>query len=289
MTQTTEPHPCLAQPCPFCGVDAHTPCVTRNSGREQRYPHSRRIALTRPVEERMPARADALCCVCGTKRTVNADYRRLQDPNYSPGYIGDGHPQGWRATQTLRCIECGHSTRHAMLNPGDSRWRYGDERLQRVALGESPTDIEYSADFVQRLRKEYRELFPHNPKLYHWFSTSAAEAAQERGDTHMPALCGDTATVPPSWSKSTPKSGPVAPERVDWDTEFEDPETGEWWVDMDCVNCLRVTNQRRAAQRRRQLERLLAWFAARPENIPDVEVDEVVAVLEQFLETDGTD
>jgi hypothetical protein len=52
---------------------------------------------------------------------------------------------------------------------------------------------------------------------------------------------------------------------------------------------LRVTNQRRAAQQRRQLERLLAWFAARPENIPDVEVDEVVDVLEQFLETDGTD
>jgi hypothetical protein len=221
---------------------------------------------------------------------VNADYRRLQDPNYSPGYIGDGHPRGWRATQTLKCTECGHSTRHAMLNPGDSRWRYGDERLQRLALGDSPNDIEYSADFLQRLRKEYRNLpFPRNPNLHHWYNKANAEAALERGETHMEALCGDLGTIPKSWSERSSKTGPVAPGRVDWDTEFEDTNTGEWWVDMDCVNCLRVTNERRLARQRRQLERLLAWFATHPENIPDVQVDEVVDVLEQFLEIDGTD
>ncbi|GLP83585.1 hypothetical protein TUM20984_50050 [Mycobacterium antarcticum] len=85
----------------------------------------------------------------------------------------------------------------------------------------------------------------------------------------MLALCGDTTTVPRGeWSKRSDKPGPVASDRIDWDTEFEDPETGGWWVDMDCVNCLRVTNEQRAARERERLEWLLMYFAARPDLIP---------------------
>lgn len=116
-----------------------------------------------------------------------------------------------------------------------------------------------------------------------------AEAARSRGESHMTALCGDVDTIPTSWSERSSNTGPVAPDRIDWDTEFEDPETGEWWIDMDCVNCLSVTNQRRLLARRDYLDRLLMWFAARPENIGDGQMEEVITLLEGFRPSSGTE
>lgn len=74
------------------------------------------------------------------------------------------------------------------------------------------------------------------------------------------------------------------PREIDWDTEFEDPETSLWWVDMSCVDCLRVANDRRRARRRERLEHLLAWFARHPEAIPEGESDQVLEVLGRLAE-----
>lgn len=60
----------------------------------------------------------ALCCNCGTLRTVSVNYRRLDDPNRS--FDDNEHPLGWRCTLTLRCSSCRRRTRHATLR--DFTW-----------------------------------------------------------------------------------------------------------------------------------------------------------------------
>jgi hypothetical protein len=105
----------LAIACPFCAATVGQPCRARESGREKDWPHSRRIDLTVPVNERyQPTKVEAMCCVCGNLRTVNSDYHRHNDPNYARS--DEGKRRGWRSTQTLKCLEC------AQLHPPrDSR------------------------------------------------------------------------------------------------------------------------------------------------------------------------
>lgn len=126
----------LDHDCPFCGAAAGQPCRTRNKagrpgGREQDRPHSRRIAMTTPVEDRRrPTRVDALCCACGLHRTVSSNhYGGWQDPNnaHSPANAD----RGWKRTKTLKCDACGERTRHAVLSYVDSKWRYSDEEQQQ--------------------------------------------------------------------------------------------------------------------------------------------------------------
>lgn len=130
-------------------------------------------------------------------------------------------------------------------------------------------------------------MFPRNPKLKHWYLPDSAKEAHERGDTHMTAMCGDTMEVPSNYksrSKRADTDGLVSPKRVDWDTEFEDPDTGMWWVDMDCPNCLRLVNEDRVESERERLEYLLAWFAKHPEKIADNDMWELSEHLERLAE-----
>lgn len=69
------------------------------------------------------------------------------------------------------------------------------------------------------------------------------------------------------------------------DVEYEDENTGLWWVDMVCVNCLRVTNEQRQTRRRQHLESLLAWSARHPEKIADNDVDVLLDVLGPLAQT----
>ena len=265
----TEPHPALAHSCPFCGVDPGRPCRThRGRGHELDHPHSRRITLARPDIQAIEAVAkvpvNALCCECGQLRTVSADYSRYRDPNHADS--DQGKTGGWRLTQTLKCSACGDRTRHALLRRHDAPYRDADEQRQQWILGH---DVDGWGSDRGWARAEYFAQFPRNPKLHHWFDTNQADEARQRGETHMAALCGATDTVPKSWSNRSKKDDPVAPDEVDWDTEFEDPETGMWWIDMDCVDCLKNANDRRQVRRRQLLEALLAWFARHPETISD--------------------
>jgi hypothetical protein len=184
----------LALSCPFCGASAGQLCRARKSGREQDWPHSRRIALTRTAPEHVAARVNALCCVCGNRRTVSDDYSRRQDPNYSGGV--SSHPQGWRSTQTLKCGECGEQTRHAILRAADSKWRDYDEELQLCALGDESLRGKWSDERIARLRREYREMFPRNPKLHHNWFRGDAEQAMADGNPRMLAICGETIDTP---------------------------------------------------------------------------------------------
>lgn len=271
-------HPALQYRCPFCHADPGEECRTRTGGRVNAWSHSRRIALTRPTEERLP-RPDvkALCCDCGQLRTVSANYHFGNDQNRSDGYFYDS--RGWSHTGTLKCVECGRPTRHALLRGEDDKYRDHDEDLQRYVLG-GEWSGKYPPD-RDRLRDRYQKQLPRNPKLTHRFWIEDANKRREEGQTHMPAVCGAVAEIPRSWSKQQrPVSELIEPDRIDWDTEFEDASTGMWWVDMDCVDCLRVANERRQVRSRERAKYLIDWYSTRIDRLNHAEVEALIAFLE---------
>jgi hypothetical protein len=190
---------------------------------------------------------------------VHIDYHRHNDPNYSMG--GFDHPRGWRKTTSLKCASCGQSTRHALLPRTDREQGDWDEERQRIALGGDVPDgqygPQYSAERVHRLRVEYREMpFPRNPYLHHWYVISEAQKAWDAGQRSVTALCGETMKLGTNPSTCRGSDVPMT-ELVEADEmrdmEYEDEETGLFWVDMQCVDCLRVTNGRRLARKRKEL------------------------------------
>lgn len=233
--------------CPFCHADPGQGCRThKGRGRELDYPHSRRIALTHgPVQA---DRQQALCCECGQLRTVSERYYSgtQSDPNRGGGLFTD--PRGWFDTKSLKCEHCGRQTRHALLAP-DKRMPEFAERYQNYVLG-GQWDGNYAPD-RERLRAEYFAQFPRNPNLHHRFWSDEADKLRAQGETHMPAVCGAIDEIPRSWSSKKPAEGElIEPRRIDWETEYEDPDTGEWWIDMQCVDCLRVANEQRLKAQR---------------------------------------
>lgn len=277
---TTEPHPAYAHACPFCGAKPQQPCRKhRGVGGPVEWPHSRRLQLVSAFEPSPPL--PALCCDCGHVRRVHIDYHRRDDPNYS-GPSDFTHPHGWRETLTLKCDACRSLTRHARLQVNHDDLA---AVKQEIALG-GQIRPGWSASTQDRIKIEYRQMpFPRNPKLHHWHYVKEVEEALARGDTHMAAVCGDQTPTPRgNWRESDLKKtyDPVRPDRTDWATEFEDHDTGMWWVDMDCVNCLRVINDQRLAVRRDYLNRILRWLAVNPDAIPDAHVAETIEHLDRL-------
>jgi hypothetical protein len=57
--------------------------------------------------------------------------------------------------------------------------------------------------------------------------------------------------------------------------DYEDTDTGLWWVDLDCVDCLRVSNMKKLARIRNELMRELPHLAARTDDLDASEVAEI--------------
>lgn len=286
----TDEHPCLSYRCPFCGADPGTPCRShRGRGPELKYPHCRRISIVHPAQgevEKPPVQA--LCCDCGQLRTVSANFQfPYQDPNRPVvGYVFDD-PRGWRETGTLKCETCGQRTRHALLK--DPTRIDHDEKYQQYVLG-SEWDGKYPPD-LERLRQAYYRQFPRNPNLKHRFYIDAATQAWDRGVRTVTALCGAPDTIqtdPRTWGKSKKEKrqkdmygGYVVAEQLS-DIEYTDVDTGLEWIDIDCVDCCRVSNHLIAKRRRERLEWFLLRFATRPELVPDANVDNLMQTLEKW-------
>ncbi|OBF52537.1 hypothetical protein A5778_15575 [Mycolicibacterium monacense] len=208
----------------------------------------RRIALVddwvRQNQDRRRETEQALCCECGNLRTCK------QPRNY---VSERSDLQTWhRMTGDLKCDACGRITRHALLRSGE--FRDAAENYQRMALGGEPQS---HLEDVGRARREYRLGLPRNPYLKHWWIKEEGQAAWDSGEKAVVALCGETITVerdPRSTTFSTRGSTGelVEPEEVR-DMEYEDPETGLWWAETDCVDCLRVSNERRLKRLRKEL------------------------------------
>ncbi|WP_207548850.1 hypothetical protein, partial [Mycolicibacterium peregrinum] len=142
--------------------------------------------------------------------------------------------------QTRGGSVCGARTRHAVLHPADGRFQDWDERQQLIAPGGSD-DSKYpsSDEYISRLRQEYRQLFPRNPYLRHRYWTKEAKQAWNDGSKKVTALCGEPITLktdPSRPSKTVEEPGYLVADQLG-DTEYEDLETGMWWVDMACVDC----------------------------------------------------
>lgn len=283
----------LKHRCPFCHSDPGQQCrAHRGRGHELDYPHSRRIALSRPAEDRRRVQqVNALCCVCGNLRTVSSDYHRYQDPNHAGS--PEGKAKGWLKTQTLKCEACATRTRHALLKPSEDRWRDWDERRQLIALGDSDdSKYPWSDEYIAQLRREYRELFPRNPNLRHRFYIAEAQKVWDEGRRDVIALCGEPVTIetdPRTWDggkaddNRVRNGGYLVADQLS-DTEYEDPETGLWWIDMSCVDCCRVSNNNHRAAQRKRLEWFLAKFACNPELVPDSDAGELLEHLETMYE-----
>ncbi|MDX1878214.1 hypothetical protein SBE55_10330 [Mycolicibacterium sp. 141076] len=257
----------LKRRCPFCGAKPGQRCRVRitSSGGERDWPHARRIAACRPPKPALDP-VQALCCECGQLRTVSAGYyTSYKDPNSSAGGFED--KRGWRRTCTLKCAQCGKSTRHALVHKHEASDQ-GDwcERTQRFVLGgESPNEY-WDEDYRKKLRTEYFAQFPRNPQLKHRYYVSEAKEAFAAGQKTITSLCGapmDLDFDPNLSTKAEPNNQLVKPDRIDWETEFEDRDTGMWWVDMQCVDCLSVSNRIRIKHQRQEvLAKLLEASAA---------------------------
>ena len=298
---STESIAALKYSCPLCLADPEQPCRSRavaghEGGRPRPYPHTSRRRLAEPPEERARYRATyvkALCCVCGEQRTVSSDYsHRNTDPNY---HWGDrGKAEGWRQTATLKCVECGERTRHAVLADEAVRSRDWDEVYQRYTLG-GEWVAKYEPD-RESLRREYFALFPRNPNLTHRFYIEDATKAWDAGEQTTTALCGATDTIdtdPRTWGKPSKKKarqqelydGFVVAEQIS-DIEYTDVDTGLEWIDMDCVDCCRVSNDLRRRKQRDRLRFLLVDLAARSHLIRDADVGDLLQALEGLYDED---
>lgn len=273
--------------CPFCGAEPGQPCrAHRGKGAEIKHPHSRRIWSGKPRPE--TPRQQALCCECGQLRTVSVDYAgRYNDPNYSYGGFED--KRGWRKTTTLKCEPCGQRTRHALLlGPEQVDWT---ETAQRFVLG-GESDSQYWDDaHRKRLRAEYFAQFPRNPELSHRYWVTAAKKAWDAGERTITALCGAPMALDfdPNKPSSNSGNGLIKPDRIDWDTEYEDAQTGLWWIDMHCVDCLAVSNRIRMSLRRERLTEWLRWLLDNPaERVPDEHVELLIAAFEATQQTKNT-
>lgn len=207
----------------------------------------------------------ALCCECGQLRT----YKRARNQR---GYWGD---RNWeRSLGDLKCATCSKVTAHALLNDSGD-W---DEEKQLVALGDDEA-MGWSLERRQQLRDEYRRGFPRNPLTHHLWWKGEEDAAREAGQKQFQAMCGEPVNVPEKRREGTTPQQQRMPAQAKevnlYEEEFQDPDTGLWWRDGDCVDCLRHRHAWLLRDRRTKLSALLIKVVA--------SIDEVDAAMVEKL------
>lgn len=205
----------------------------------------------------------ALCCTCGNLRTCRRARNHRAENYWFAGTIDrDWH----RETGELKCSECDRVTVHALIHPDNDSLRDHAEMMQRVATGNTHTHLK--AHQIAEIRSKYRQGMPRNPELNHYWWTAEAKKAWDAGRREVTALCGEPMTIErdpggPSSSKPTDKreDRQIEPKTVR-EQEYEDPETGLSWIEMDCVDCLRVWHLELLRQRRKVLTEQMTVFLA---------------------------
>jgi hypothetical protein len=263
----SDDHPALAYRCPFCHAEPGAPCRThRGRGAEQRRPHTRRRASAKdkPAVVVHPRR-QALCCVCGQLRT----FGRARNNRWENYWFRRPIDRDWhRETGELKCEQCGRVTVHALLHREDAgSFRDHAELMQSIALG--CTSNRMTEHVASEAKRKYRQAdLPRNPYLHHRYWVNEARTAWRAGQREVTALCGEPMALvrdPDANRSDTPSDELITPEEVR-DQEYEDPETGLWWLEMDCVDCLRVSNAERLSKRQRLLALRLSEISLRAAN-----------------------
>ena len=201
----------------------------------------------------------AMCNTCGTVREAK------KPRNYDC------------VTETgdLKCVNCDSITRHSLITG-----RNFDEQEYAIALGMP----KYNGKTETAKQDLYRRNFNTNPKLDHWSYLSDRQAAYDRGESQVRALCGEMFTY--HSVKSHPgravQNSQVKPEGDTVTREYDPDDHGEWRA-MDCPNCLRVWHNILAHRRRKKLTELMivaiAELAKPQARLYDPHAEQLIEIL----------
>lgn len=204
----------------------------------------------------------ALCCLCGAVRTCRRPRNHRAENYWFSGPIDhDWH----RETGDLKCQECGRVTTHAIIHPDKDVFRDHAEMMQRVATGNNHGHL--NAAQLDQVAEKFRQGTPRNPYLRHYWYNCQAQEAWDAGRRTVKGLCGEPMSIErdpsgPSSSESYGDDDRQIEPRTVGDVEYEDPDTGLWWTESDCVDCLRVWHLELLRQRREKLGELMTQFMA---------------------------
>lgn len=227
----------------------------------------------------------ALCCVCGNIRQCRRPRNHRPENIWLHGPVDrDWH----RETGDLKCDECGRITTHAILLPANSTYQDHAETLRKIATGwvrKSLTDEDY-----RRIRSAWRQGVPQNPRKRHlWWSSELHEARDAEKQT-FEAICKAEIPVPKMESKNKGAKTYgydelIAPNRFH-EVDLEDPETGLWWYEVDCTDCLHRANDIALGEQRKSLKVKMQEIV---DKIDGLDARTVADLLANFADTESCD
>lgn len=228
-------------------------------------------------------RRQALCCACGNLRTC----RRPRNYRRETWWLqGSFNPDWHRETGDLKCEQCGKITRHAMLFSHDNPERNHAERVHKMAMG---WQFNASDGLHQQVREQYRQGLPRNPYLRHGWWLSDEDKARAAGATRFLAMCMTEIPLPPlTWQQrnkygnTTTRADEFVEPHSCHDVDREDPETGLWWYDLDCTDCLCRSNEIALKHQRQALATRMLELV---DKIDSLDAPTVAEILARFDDT----
>ena len=218
----------------------------------------------------------ALCCTCGSVR----ECRRPRNHRAENYWLRRPVDLDWhRETGELKCAECGRVTVHAIITGDDHA-----EKIRLAATGWTYKELDDAGH--QRIQRLWREGMPRNPNTRHLWWLSNERKAREAGRTHFSAICMAEVEMP---GRPTEERGSfykademVAPDRLR-DVDREDLETGLWWFDVDCVDCLYRWNMIALENQREALKERVLELVGKLDNL---DAPTVAALLANFTDAE---
>ncbi|WP_197382655.1 hypothetical protein [Mycolicibacterium mengxianglii] len=226
----------------------------------------------------------ALCCTCGSIRKCRRP-RNYRQENY---WLRGPVDRDWnREVGDLKCEQCGRVTRHAIILPVNDSWRNHAEKIQEAATGWHFSALD--DDGHKRVREQWRQGMPQNPYLRHLWWTRDEAKARESGQHQFQAICKTWIPVPERTCEERNSSYAhddlIAPKRFH-DVDREDPETGLWWFDLDCVDCLYRSNVMALEAQRKALKAKLREVV---DKIDGLDAQTVAELLANFGDSESCD
>lgn len=232
----------------------------------------------------MSAPKQALCCVCGNIRQC----RRPRNYRRENIWLHEPVDREWhREVGDLKCDECGRITTHAIILPGTDGLRDHAETLRKIATGWTRSHLN-DRDY-DRIRTAWRQGTPQNPRKRHLWWTTDLNAARTAGQTTFKAICLADIPVPQMQSEKGANGYDfdelIAPNRFH-DVDYEDPETGLWWYEVDCTDCLHRSNTIALNEQRKSLKTKMQEIV---DKIDGLDARTVAELLSNFVENEDCD
>lgn len=203
-----------------------------------------------------------------------------QLPSRKPLAAWAGRRDWHREVGDLKCEECGRITTHAIILPADDTWRDHAESIREIATGWVNNRL--NEDDYRRIRQAWRQGTPQNPRKRHFWWGSDLDEARAAGQSHFRAICEVEIPVPQmeSGEGTNTYAGDelVAPDQFH-DVDLEDSETGLWWYEVDCTDCLYHSNVAALNRQRKALQSKIEGLAGK---IAYLDAATVAHLLDQF-------